>query len=157
MASTLVNGIDIGKWREMEDGAHFFKKFIGSCGYLAIENPIPHKYALKIIGDKYTQIIQPHQFGEDASKATCLWLYGLPKLKPTLHYPPRYVDGKALWGNQTDSGQNKLPPDSKKNKGLRAKMRSQTYHGIADAMSAQWGSFIEQKFHTTLFHSSERV
>lgn len=151
MASTLVNGIDIGKWREMEEGARFFKKFIGSCKYLAIENPIPHKYALEIIGDKYTHIIQPHQFGEDASKATCLWLYGLPKLSPTLHYPPRYVDGKPLWGNQTNSGQNKLPPDSKKNKGLRAKMRSQTYQGIADAMADQWTKFIEQQYRTTLF------
>lgn len=146
-----VNGIDIGKWQEMEVGAYFFKKFIGCCEYLAIENPIPHKYALEIIGDKYTQIVQPYQFGDDASKATCLWLYGLPKLVGTSYYPPRIVNGKPVWGNQTDSGQNKLPPDGKHNKGARAAERSKTYYGIADAMADQWTRFLDNQFKTTLF------
>lgn len=83
---------------------------------------------------KPTQIIQPYQFGEDASKSTCLWLTKLPKLKPTTMYPPRIVNGKKRWGNQTDNGQNKLPPSSE-----RAKLRSKTYPGIARAMAEQWG------------------
>lgn len=79
------------------------------------------------------QIIQPHQFGHDASKATCLWLEGLPLLKPTKHVPPRIVGGKPRWANQTDGGQNKLPPSKD-----RWKLRAETYAGVANAMAAQW-------------------
>jgi hypothetical protein len=82
---------------------------------------------------KPDQTIQPHQFGHNASKATCLWLKGLPLLTPTKHMTPRLVDGRKRWGNQTDSGQNKLPPSAD-----RWKIRSETYKGIADAMANQW-------------------
>lgn len=98
---------------------------------IALENPV------SIISSrirKPDQIIQPHQFGHDASKATCLWLKNLPKLAPTETVPPRIIDGKSRWGNQTDSGQNKLAPSAD-----RWKIRSTTYQGIADAMAAQWG------------------
>ena len=98
---------------------------------IAIENPV------SIISSrirKPDQIIQPYQFGHDASKKTCLWLKGLPPLRPTAFVEPRIVDGKPRWANQTDSGQNKLPPSAD-----RWKMRSKTYQGIADAMAAQWG------------------
>lgn len=84
------------------------------------------------------QTIQPHQFGEDASKATCLWLRGLPPLVPTGNFPPRWVEhnGKLVprWSNQTDSGQNRLPPSQN-----RAAVRAVTYPGIAAAMALQWG------------------
>lgn len=80
------------------------------------------------------QIIQPHQFGEDASKATCLFLKGLPPLKGTRNFPPRIVNGKKRWGNQTDSGQNRLGPSDE-----RAGLRAKTYPGIAQAMAEQWG------------------
>ena len=83
---------------------------------------------------KPDQIIQPHEFGHDASKATCLWITGLPLLIPTCHVPPRLVDGKKRWANQTDSGQNKLPPSAD-----RWKIRSETYSGISEAMAQQWG------------------
>lgn len=73
--------------------------------------------------------------GHDASKQTCLWLRGLPKLIPTRHIAPRIVAGKPRWANQTDSGQNKLSPSPK-----RAIDRARTYQGIADAMAEQWGS-----------------
>ena len=98
---------------------------------IAIENPV------SIISSrirKPDQIIQPYQFGHDASKKTCLWLKGLPPLRPTAFVEPRIVDGKPRWDNQTDSGQNKLAPSSD-----RWRMRSKTYQGIADAMAAQWG------------------
>lgn len=81
------------------------------------------------------QTIQPWQFGHDASKATCLWLHGLPRLRPTAEFPPRIVNGKKRWGNQTDGGQNKLGPSDD-----RWKIRSTTYQGIADAMAAQWST-----------------
>lgn len=104
----------------------------------AVENPIG---VLSTMVRKPDQIIQPHQFMNDASKATCLWLYGLPKLVSTGNFPPRLVEwphgsGKVVkrWGNQTDSGQNNLPPSED-----RWKKRSETYPGISDAMAMQWG------------------
>ena len=47
------------------------------------ENPIPHRFAINVIGRKYDQIVQPWMFGHGEQKATCLWLKGLPKLRPT--------------------------------------------------------------------------
>lgn len=89
---------------------------------------------------KPDQIIQPYQFGEDASKATCLWLRGLPPLvvpPPEMWYPPRIVryKGKDVkrWGNQTDSGQNRLPPSA-----TRWMDRARTYPGIAAAKALVW-------------------
>jgi len=76
---------------------------------------------------KPDQIIQPWMFGEDASKKTCLWLKGLPKLTPT------NIITKDRYSNQTPSGQNKLGPSP-----TRWKERSRTYQGIANAMAEQW-------------------
>jgi hypothetical protein len=132
------NGIDPVKWQEMLDGAAFFKRILNyGITYTRVENPIPHGYALKEIGEKYKQIIQPYNFNEDASKATCLWAHNLPIIKKTGYYPPRIVNGKKRWSNQTDSGQNKLPPDRKDNPGRRAELRSKTYPGIAKAIAQQ--------------------
>lgn len=97
---------------------------------IAIENPIS---CISTRIRKPDQIIQPYQFGHDASKATCLWLKNLPKLVPTSFVNPRIVNGKERWGNQTDSGQNKLGPSED-----RWKLRSHTYKGIAEAMASQW-------------------
>lgn len=80
------------------------------------------------------QVIQPWMFGDDASKATCLYLVNLPKLKPTEIITPRIVNGKKRWSNQTDSGQNKLTPSDN-----RAHERSRTYPGIAEALAQQYG------------------
>lgn len=98
---------------------------------IAIENPIG---CLSTALAKPSQIIQPWQFGEDASKATCLWLKNLPCLTPTKIVKPRMVNGRPRYANQTDSGQNKLAPSAD-----RWKIRSLTYQGIADAMAEQWG------------------
>ena len=86
---------------------------------IALENPI------SIISSrirKPDQIIQPWQFGHGETKATCLWLKGLPKLTPT-----NIVEGR-------DDRIHKMPPSPD-----RWKLRSTTYQGIADAMAAQWG------------------
>jgi site-specific DNA-cytosine methylase len=94
---------------------------------ICLENPI------SIISSKIRkpdQIIQPWMFGHPESKATCLWLKGLPLLKPTNVCTK---EGK-YWSNQTPSGQNKLGPSPD-----RWKLRSITYQGIADAMAEQWG------------------
>ena len=95
---------------------------------IAIENPIG---CLSTRWRKPDQIIQPHQFGHPESKATCLWLKGLP---PLMASNPLKLPDSGRWENQTSSGQNKLPPSKD-----RWKIRSLTYQGIADAMAAQWG------------------
>jgi hypothetical protein len=82
------------------------------------------------------QIIQPHQFGHDASKATCLWTRGVPLLQPTQHVAPRIANGKKRWANQTDSGQNRLGPSDE-----RWMERSRTYEGIAQAMAIQYDDY----------------
>lgn len=89
------------------------------CDKICIENPI------SVISSKIRkpdQIIQPWQFGHGETKATCLWLQGLPKLVPT-----NIVDGR-------DDRIHKMPPGPN-----RWKERSRTYQGIADAMAEQWG------------------
>lgn len=91
---------------------------------IVLENPIGR---INTAIRKPDQIIQPWMFGEDASKSTCLWLKGVPKLEPT------NIIKKDRYANQTPSGQNNLGPSKD-----RWKIRSTTYQGIADAMAAQW-------------------
>lgn len=84
------------------------------------------------------EVIQPHDFGEDASKGTALWLRGLPLLVPTKRFTGRFVhNGKGRfverWSNQTDSGQNRLGPSD-----TRSMDRARTYPGVAAAIAAQW-------------------
>lgn len=99
---------------------------------VALENPIG---CLSKAIRKPDQIIQPYDFGEDASKATCLWLRGVPLLKPTHRIDGRMAaNGKERWANQTDSGQNRLGPSP-----TRAADRARTYHGVASAIAEQWG------------------
>ncbi len=92
-----------------------------------------------------TQTVQPYQFGDDASKRTCLWMFG--GLTP-LVIPPRdlWVQGRLVgeaqverWANQTDSGQNRLGPSEE-----RAGMRSETYPGIASAIAEQSTAALAQ-------------
>ena len=129
---------------------------------IAIENPrgcIGTRLDLRIHGfntKRASQTIQPWQFGDDASKATDLWLKNLPLLRPTRLIAPRYVcqecatttEGtngecphcgsfkvRERWANQTNSGQNRLGPSEQ-----RAMLRAATYPGIAEAIAEQWGS-----------------
>ena len=115
---------DESRWGKLDEACEFFNRLMDAdIPRICVENPIPHKYAVERIGGrKYTQIIQPWQFGHGETKATCLWLKGLPKLTPT-----NIVDGREqrMW---------KLPPSED-----RWKLRSKTYQGIADAMAQQWG------------------
>lgn len=96
--------------------------------FVACENPIPHRYALEVVGRKYDQIIQPWQFGHGESKATCLWLKNLPPLQPTDIVERRE---QRIW---------RLPPSPD-----RATLRSKTYPGIAAAMAEQWSRYIIQE------------
>ena len=115
-----------------EDALDFVRLLLAApVPRIAVENPVS---VISTKVRKPDQIIQPWQYGHDASKTTCLWLQGLPALQPTQIVKPRIVDGRKRWGNQTDSGQNRLSPSPD-----RWKRRSATYAGIAAAMAAQWG------------------
>ena len=119
------------RWNELVKGGEFFRLFINHpCRKIAIENPIPHKYAVEIIGRKYDQIIHPWQFGHPERKATCLWLKGLEPLKETDN---RKAEMLLLPKNQQQRI-HYMPPGPE-----RAKMRSKTFPGIAKAMAEQWG------------------
>jgi len=172
-----------------EDALVFVQRLLDApIPRIALENPIS---VISTRIRKPDQIIQPWWFGDDASKKTCLWLKGLPKLELNINkvVPPKgwgkvmcaadmidcegcgepfcpecnahyadcncigpteddtetkILDGvlfgtrilpapKMIWANQTPSGQNKLPPSAD-----RWKIRSETYHGIANAMAEQW-------------------
>lgn len=110
---------------------------------IAIENPVG---CLSSRIRKPDQIIQPWHFGDDASKKTCLWLKGLPKLKDTDRLPG---DDKTRRANQTPSGQNNLGPSPD-----RWKERSRTYQGIANAMAAQWGISRKPRFTMNILPST---
>jgi len=99
----------------------FFMAF-AHCGIMkvAIENPVG---IMSTLYRKPDQIIQPWQFGHGETKATCLWLKGLPKLIPTNIVPGR------------ENRIHKMPPSPN-----RGKERSRTYQGIAEAMADQWGA-----------------
>lgn len=118
------------RWDAMREGGLFFRRLLNcKIPKVAVENPIPHKYAVEEIGRKYDQIIQPWMFGHPERKATCLWLRGLPKLVPT-------NDVKALMLTLPKKEQNRLhylPPSAD-----RWKLRSETFEGIALAMAQQW-------------------
>ena len=123
--SSAADRYNVDRWRKMEAAVKFFKA-LQTCNIpkIAIENPIPHRYGL---GKSYTQIIQPYQFGHPERKATCLWLKGLPKLKPTCIVPLPMDKSKAQRLHY-------LPPSKD-----RWKIRSRTFEGIAKAMAEQWG------------------
>jgi hypothetical protein len=99
----------------------------------AIENPVG---VMSSVYRKPDQIIQPWQFGHSASKTTCLWLFNLPQLVPTNVVDKgaftTYKSGKRMATWYADAI--KLPKEQ------RMQVRSATFQGIADAMSAQWGS-----------------
>jgi hypothetical protein len=101
---------------------------------IAIENPIGK---LSSAWRKPDQIIQPWMFGHGQVKATCLWLYGLPALKPTL-----VVEGRKPTVH--------MAPDSKD----RWKKRSRTLMGLAYAMAEQWGGCV--KCHSSHTHNATR-
>ena len=119
------------KQQEQQEALEFVRLLMNApINRICIENPIS---IISTAIRKPDQIIQPWMFGHDASKSTCLWLKNLPPLVPTHYIEPRVVNGKQRWGNQTDSGQNRLSPSPD-----RWKERSRTYQGIANAMANQW-------------------
>lgn len=113
---------DISKSKEMFD--IFFNSDIKK---ICIENPVPRK---SVGLPKYSQIVQPWQFGHDYSKKTCLWLKGLPLLKPTNVIQISYITTKN--GHRFTKGWYETPRNSKD--------RSRSFSGIASAMAEQWSN-----------------
>lgn len=101
--------------------AFFMDCWDASIPHICLENPIPHKHAKQFLRAKYTQIINPYEFGHGETKKTCLWLKNLPKLEPTHN-----VQGR-------EQRIHLMAPSED-----RSKERSRTYTGIAEAMATQW-------------------
>ena len=117
------------RWILKEKASDFFYKlWDADIPKICLENPIPHKYADL---PAYTQIIHPWMFGHTEQKATCLWLKGLPLLKETNNV---YNEMMTLPKRERERLHH-LPPSKD-----RAKIRSKTFVGIAEAMATQWGA-----------------
>ena len=115
---------DTSRQKKLIEAVDFFKLFLDLECPFVIENPIPSSKAVSLIGKKYTQLIQPYQFGHPYSKATCLWLSrGLPLLKPT-HSKPEKIQ---VYTNVCGGGKD------------RAKIRARTFSGIATALADTYG------------------
>ena len=116
-----------GRLHLREQGMNFFMELVNAnIPLIAIENPrgLPER-----VYRKADQIVHPYHFGHGVSKQTCLWLKGLPLLKPTdIKEPERKWDGKR-WRTWVDTC-----------KSHTGKYRSITFSGIAEAMATQWGN-----------------
>ena len=121
----------IQRHKERKDAIDFFMAFANAdCEKIAIENPVG---IMSSEWRKPNQIINPWQFGDAFEKKTCLWLKGLPELKPTniVEIPPRkrFDSGKSMPSWYAEAWH--LPKEE------RAKLRSKTFPGIARAMAEQ--------------------
>lgn len=133
-----INGksyVELERLNNGFDAKEFFLKFLNApINKIAVENPIPSGvYRLP----KYSQVIQPYEYGHPYSKKTCLWLKGLPKLEPT-----EIVEPICSW---VSGGSKKADGTPRENKGTSfrdSKRKSKTFPGIANAMADQWGALI---------------
>lgn len=148
------------KWQEdraekMRWGADFFMAlWKAPIDFICLENPIMHKYAKQYAHiPKEAQIIQPFDFGDDASKQTCLWLKNLPLLQNTEYLPPRHpmiYKGETVmrYANQSPSGASNIGPSE-----TRQAERSETFPGVAEAMADQWGNLVLELLGETPKHN----
>lgn len=111
------------RWSALEESVQFFEALLNAdIPRICIENPIQHKHCQI---SKPDQIVQPWQFGDNETKAVCLWLKNLPKLEVPVAEKPADVNAR-VW---------RMPPGPD-----RQKERSRFFKGIASAMAEQWGS-----------------
>lgn len=127
----------IQRHKDRKVAIDFFMAFANAdCEKIAIENPVG---IMSTEWRKPNQIINPWQFGDAFEKKTCLWLKGLPELTPTniVEIPPRkkFDSGKTMPSWYAEAWH--LPKEE------RAKLRSKTFQGIANAMAEQWGKECE--------------
>lgn len=114
----------------------FFLKFLSAdCPKIAVENPTP----MKIVNlPAYTQAIQPYEYGHPYSKRTCLWLKGLPPLKPT-HLITEDVTPWVNGGSKDAHGNYRRFPGRRERDSLN---RAKTFPGVARAMAEQWAGDV---------------
>lgn len=121
-----INGRYEPRWKKLREAGLFFRELLEApVPYIALENPIMLPYGVEIIGRNWDQKIQPWQFGHGETKATCLWLKNLPRLKPTDIVNGREPRILRMGPSET-----------------RRRDRSVTYPGIAQAMADQWSQYI---------------
>lgn len=132
-----------GRYMDRVDAIRFFMEFTWcNAERVAIENPIG---IMSGVYRKPDQIIQPYEFGHPYAKSTCLWLKGLPLLKPTEIVEPERIHSRGKSGGYsgallyaTDETGRILPYNDPRT----AKERSKTFPGIAKAMAEQWGESV---------------
>ena len=115
--------LNLERFKEGKTAAKFFLKLLNApIEKISVENPIPSTiFRLP----RYTQIIQPYQFGHPVQKKTCLWLKNLPPLTPTkIMEKPQSTKVAGNWFNKGGKE--------------RQMNRAKTFQGIADAMAEQW-------------------
>lgn len=117
------------------EAAQFFMRFYNcGCEKICIENPPP----MKIFGlPKYTQIVRPYEHGENNGKRVCLWLNGLPLLKPSKIIP--YNPERVTWIYSKTGEKKTCSKWYNTGTNQHSKNRSKTFEGIAQAMAEQWG------------------
>lgn len=135
----------IERRKERAKAAVFFMRFVNAdCNRIAIENPVGY---MSTAYRKPDQIIQPYQYGHHARKSTCLWLKGLPKLKPTqIVDPGEIVEGGFSVGASAYYATDDNGKILRWNDPLTKKIRSKTFSGIAQAMAEQWSPRAGENF-----------
>jgi len=129
-----ANGPCPDRWADLERAAAFYRacREQGDIPQRAIENPVMHREAIRLTGRGTTQFVQPWWFGEPYFKSTGFELIGLPPLVPTnrLNPPKAGTEAHKAWSmvHRASPG-----PD-------RARLRSQTFAGLAAACADQWGT-----------------
>jgi hypothetical protein len=125
-----ANGPEPDRWAKMGAAAQFFLLMLNApAPMVAVENPIMLGHPKRLFGiPEPTQIIQPWMFGHGETKATCLWLRGLPPLMPT-----DIVEGR-------EQRVFRMPPGPN-----RKADRSRTFEGIAQAMASQWSHLLHSE------------
>lgn len=128
--------LNLERYAKGLNAKEFFMNFWNAdCPRICIENPIPSSaYNLP----EYTQFVQPYEYGHPYSKKTCLWLKGLPPLKPT----ETIADHKPFVSSGSYSKTHDPKYKGASRKGGSAKSRSKTFPGIAKAMASQWSDIL---------------
>lgn len=130
------------RWRNQQDALAFVQKLLDApIDYIALENPVS---VISSAIRKPDQIIQPYQFGHEASKRTCLWLKNLSKLNHTkLVGKGEFIEWTDKNGKKKRQAKWYLDALSKaKTPEERRTIRSKTFEGIAKAMAKQWSEDI---------------
>jgi hypothetical protein len=118
-------------WEDLEEAADLFRCCLNApADAVAVENPVMHKHALALIGERPAFSVQPWQFGDPAKKRTCFWTRDLPPLRPTSDMTAADAKPECHYASPG--------PD-------RWKQRSRTYPGLAESMADQWGDYIAER------------